>query len=89
MRVVPVDQKLSMIEEQRQDQICLFQRGDFRNRGQNPEKLSWVRFPVKMVFVAWKLSMTGEWCQGQNCFSKEITGTKATTPKNCPGFESR
>jgi hypothetical protein len=23
------------------------------------------------------------------CFGREITGTMATTPKNCPGFESR
>jgi hypothetical protein len=42
-----------------------------------------------MVSVASKLSMI-EQCPDQSfCFGKEITGTKATTPKICPGFESQ
>jgi hypothetical protein len=60
VRAVPVAQKLSTIEEQRQDRSCLFRRGDYRNEGQNPEKLSWVRVPVKIFYVAQKLSMVEE-----------------------------
>jgi hypothetical protein len=30
-------------------------------------KMSWVRFPVKVVSVAWKLSTIQEWCQNQSC----------------------
>jgi hypothetical protein len=30
----------------------MFGTGDYRNKDQNPEKLSWVRIPVKMVSVA-------------------------------------
>jgi hypothetical protein len=87
VRVVPVDWKLSMTE-QCHEQSCLFQRDNYRNRDHNPEKLSWVHFPVKTVSAAPKLSMIEEQCQGQICFSKEITGTKATAPKYCPGLKS-
>jgi hypothetical protein len=48
VRAVPVARKLSTIEERRQDQSCLFRRGDYRNKGQKPEKLSWVRVLEKM-----------------------------------------
>jgi hypothetical protein len=59
----------------------LFRRGDYRKRGNDPEKLSWVRFPVKMFSVARKLSTIEERLQVYNfCFGEEITGTKATTP---------
>jgi hypothetical protein len=43
-----------------------FRRGDCRNKDQNTEKLSWVRFPVNMVSVVWILSMTEEWRQDQS-----------------------
>jgi hypothetical protein len=49
MKMVSVVRKLSTIEERRQDQSYLFLRGDYRNKGHNPEKLSWVRFPVNML----------------------------------------
>jgi hypothetical protein len=52
-----------MIEEQHQNQ--LFQREDYR--GQNPEKLSWVRVPVKMDYIAQKLSTIDKQCQDQSC----------------------
>jgi hypothetical protein len=40
--------------------------------------------------VVRKLSTIKEHHQDQSCcFSGEITGTGATTPKICPGFESR
>jgi hypothetical protein len=39
--------QLSTIEEQKQEQNCLFRRGDYRIKVYNP-KLSWVRVPVKM-----------------------------------------
>jgi hypothetical protein len=64
MKMVYVAWKLSTMEEWSQDQSCLFQR-DYRNIGHNPEKLSWVRVPVKMVSVARKLSMMKEWRQDQ------------------------
>jgi hypothetical protein len=86
--VVPVARKLSTLEERRQDQNCLFRRGDYRNKGHNPEQL-WVRLPVKIVSVARNLSTIEERRQDQSCFGKEIAGTKVTNPKNCPGFESR
>jgi hypothetical protein len=34
----------------------LFRRGDNRKKGYNPEKLPWIRIPVKMVAVVQKLS---------------------------------
>lgn len=36
----------------------LFQRGDYRNKGHNPKKMTWVFALVKMVSVAQKLSTT-------------------------------
>jgi hypothetical protein len=54
--------KLGTIEKRRQDQSCLFRRVDYRNKGQNPENLSWVRVPVK-ISLAWKLGTIRE--QGQ------------------------
>jgi hypothetical protein len=38
-KMVPVARKISTIEERRQDQSCLFRRGDHRNKGHNTEKL--------------------------------------------------
>jgi hypothetical protein len=46
---VCVARKLITIEERRQDQSCLFQRADYRNKGHNPANLSWVRVPVRML----------------------------------------
>jgi hypothetical protein len=40
----------------------LFQREDFMRKGRNAEALSWVQVPVRMGFVAWKLSLIEEWC---------------------------
>jgi hypothetical protein len=68
VRAVPVAQKLSTIEERRQDQSYLFRRGDYRNKDHNPpKKLSWVPFPVKTVSVARKLSTIEELRQDQSC----------------------
>jgi hypothetical protein len=66
VRAVPVACKLSTIEERRQEQRCLFGSGDCRNKGHNPEKLSWVRFPVKMASVSRKLSTVEERRQDQS-----------------------
>jgi hypothetical protein len=49
--------------EWRQDQSRL----DYRNEHDNPEKLLWVRFPMKMVSVARKLSTVEERRQVQSC----------------------
>jgi hypothetical protein len=63
----------------------LFQRGDCRKQKvATLKKLPWVRFPVKIVSIAWKLSMT-EQCKEQNCFGGDITGTKVTNPKTVLG----
>jgi hypothetical protein len=54
-----------------------------------PRKLYLVRLPTKMISVVRKLSTIEERRQVQSyLFGEEITGTKVTTPKNCPGFES-
>jgi hypothetical protein len=52
--------KLSTIKEQRQDKSCLFRRGDYRNKGHSPEKLSWVPVPLKMYSVNWELIKVDE-----------------------------
>jgi hypothetical protein len=38
MLMVSVAQKLNTIEEQHHDQSCLFQQGNYGNKGHNPEK---------------------------------------------------
>lgn len=48
MRTNLEGRKPSTTEERRQEQICLFRRGDYRNKDHNPESLSLVRVPVKM-----------------------------------------
>jgi hypothetical protein len=45
---------------------------------------------MRAVLVAGKLSTIKERRQDQTFyFGEEITGTKTTTPKNYPGFESQ
>jgi hypothetical protein len=56
-RLLSVARKLSTIEEQRQDQSCLFLRGVYRNKGYNAGKLSWVRVPMKIFSVPRVLSL--------------------------------
>lgn len=51
-----------MTEQRRHDQNWLFRRGYSRNRGYNPEKLSWVRVPMKVDLVPLKLDPREEWC---------------------------
>jgi hypothetical protein len=58
-RVVSVSWKVSTVEERRQDRRCLSRRGDCRTNGHNPEKVPWVRVPVK-ISVARKLSAIEE-----------------------------
>jgi hypothetical protein len=40
MNIVSVARKLSTIEERRQDQSCLFRKGDYRNKGRKPRNCS-------------------------------------------------
>jgi hypothetical protein len=54
--VIPIAWKLSIAEELCQDRSCLLQRADYKNEGQNPKNWFYVRFLVKMVYLAWKLS---------------------------------
>jgi hypothetical protein len=57
-----------------------------QKQNNNPEKLSWVWFPAKMVSVSRKLSTIEERRQDQVvCFGEGNTGTKATTPKRVLG----
>jgi hypothetical protein len=87
VRVVPVAWKLSTTEEWCQDQNCLFWWVDYRNKGRNPEKLSWVWLPVKVV--AQKLSMIEEWHQDQSCFFWQGDYTnKGHNTEKCPWLES-
>jgi hypothetical protein len=66
VRAVPLARKISTIEERRQDQSCFFRRGDYKNKGYNPD-ISWVLFPAKMVSVARKLITTEERRQDRSC----------------------
>jgi hypothetical protein len=80
VRVVPVARKVIMIEERRPDQRRLFRSGDYRNRGQNPKKLSLVRVPMKMFSVARKLSMIDKRRPDQSClFGRGNFGIEDTT----------
>jgi hypothetical protein len=64
----------------------LFRRVDYENKGHNPEKLSWVRFPVKVIHVARKLTTIQEQRQTKLVrFGEEITETMATNPKTVLG----
>jgi hypothetical protein len=47
--MVSVAWKLSTIEKWCQDQSCLFQQGDYRNKGHSPKKLFYIQVPVKML----------------------------------------
>jgi hypothetical protein len=61
-------------------------RGYYRNKEQNSENMSWVRFPVKMLSVAWILSKTEERRQDQSClFRRGEKETNATTTKTVLG----
>jgi hypothetical protein len=65
--VVTVAQKLSLIEERLQDQRCLLQTGDYRNKGHNSGKLSCIRFLMKKLSVDQKINMTEEWLKEKSC----------------------
>jgi hypothetical protein len=56
----------------------------YRNEGQKPKKLSWVRLPIKMVFVARKLSTT-ELRKEQNCLFRRDYTNLVTNPKTVLG----
>jgi hypothetical protein len=67
-RVIPVAQKLGMMQERRQDESCWLQREYYRNEGQNPENVSCVRVPMKVLSVARKISTIEERGQDQSFF---------------------
>jgi hypothetical protein len=50
--IVSLAQKQSVIQERRQDQSCLFRRGDYKNKGNNEESPSLVQVLVKTVSLA-------------------------------------
>jgi hypothetical protein len=52
--------------------------------------MSWVRFPVRTLTVARKVSTIEETHKIHSCLFEEwIIETKTRTPRNCPGFDSR
>jgi hypothetical protein len=53
VRMVSVARKLSTIEQHR-EQTCLLGRDDYTNKGNNPEKLSWVSSPGESGFYSSK-----------------------------------
>jgi hypothetical protein len=70
---------------------CLFLQTSKRTeKGQNSEKLSWVRVPLRVVPVPRKLSTTEERLQDQSCLTRRGDyRTKAISSKISSGFESR
>jgi hypothetical protein len=56
-----------MMEVRRQDYSCLFRAEYYRNIGYNLEKLSLVRFPLKMFYVTRKIRTAEERSQDQSC----------------------
>jgi hypothetical protein len=77
--VFAVAWKLRITEERLQKQSCLFQTGDYRNKGHNSDKMTWVLFPTKKFSVDWKLSTTENGANTEvSCFSKKIKAAKAT-----------
>jgi hypothetical protein len=68
----------------------MFHTGNYRNRGHNPKKMSWVRVPVRGG--PYNSETKHDRIKGTNktrvvCF-EEITGTKATIPKKIVVFVS-
>jgi hypothetical protein len=89
----PTDKNLQILTVSQKDQdIQGFYFGSrLQKQRPNPEKLSWVRVPVKIVSVARKLrTIEEEQRQNQTCyFGYYIAGTKEEPPENCSKFESR
>jgi hypothetical protein len=54
-----------MIEERRQDQNCVFRRGDYKNKGHSPEMFALGSRPDD-ISVDRKLNRTEERCQDQS-----------------------
>jgi hypothetical protein len=65
-----------------------FRRGHYRNKDQNPEKFSRVRFPVKMVSVCPKVSTTEERRQDKSCLFRRGDYSNKRNTENWPRFES-
>jgi hypothetical protein len=83
MKIIFVGRKLRTTEERRQDQSCLFRRGDYGKKGHNSEKLSCIRDSVNMVSVARKPTRRKSGAKTKVvCFGEKILGTQATTPTN-------
>jgi hypothetical protein len=64
-----------LIEQQCQDKLVFFLSRRLQEKRLQPPPSK-----KQVVFVAWKQSTVEEQHQDQSCFSREITGTKATTP---------
>jgi hypothetical protein len=54
------------------------------------KKMSWVQVPVRWFQQLRNYAQQNNGARAKLvCFKEEITGTKATTTKNCPGFQSQ
>jgi hypothetical protein len=73
------------VEEWSKEQSGLLRGEYYRKKEQNPEKLSRVQFPVKMVSVARKISTREDqsWL-----FRKGDYRNNSHNTENCPGLES-
>jgi hypothetical protein len=84
--LVAVAQKLSKIEERLHEQSSWFQTGDYRNQGHSSDNVTRVRFPMKMLSMAWKLSMTEEWHQDQFVSMRKLQQQRPQHYKSVLGF---
>jgi hypothetical protein len=54
---IPLARKLGTIEEQGQDQSCVFRQSNYMKKGHNIEKVSWVLPSVKVLSLTGQLSL--------------------------------
>jgi hypothetical protein len=80
--MVSVARKLSTIEEQCKEQCSLFRRGDYRNKGHKPEKLSSALVLVKPFSLPWKLLMAEEHRDQHGLFRRGDCRNKWRNPEN-------
>jgi hypothetical protein len=87
VRVISVARKLSTIEEQCQDQSCLFQWGYYGNKSHNPKNVSCVFSPCEGVFCSLELGKIEEQHQDQSClFWQGDYRNKGHNPKELSWF---
>jgi hypothetical protein len=84
MKVVPVDQKLSALQERWKKKVHCFD--EITGTMATTPKDCWVRVSVMVVYVSVKLSTAGR-LQEQSCLFRQGDKKKVVTPRSCPEFE--